>query len=227
MDLGWMMPCFDVADLARSTAFYEQLGFRRVGGNPAQGWAIMANGPMELGLYSGHFSGWMLNFRGGNVPELAAHFKQLGLNVTQESSYSAEQWPDAEQLFDGQLLPHAESGDCTVLDPEGRVLYFDTYPIERIRFRCGERYATDDYDGSFAEGQPRLGQWRIELGTPDLVGLQGFYEQLGVGSDSSDGCWSLDIVEAASPAVTFIAAGGDAPSQDQFDPDGYRIVIRP
>jgi catechol 2,3-dioxygenase-like lactoylglutathione lyase family enzyme len=226
MGLGWMMPCFDVADLARSVAFYEQLGFRRVGGDPAHGWAIMASGPMELGLYCGHFQGWMLNFRGADVPALTQQFKELGLNVTDESCYTAGMWPNHSGVFDGQPLPYAESGDCTVLDPEGRVLYFDTYPIERIRYKRGDTYATDDYDGSCAEEQPRLGEWRMELGTPDAPALRSFYEQMGIPNGAADATWSLDIVETASPSVTFCAAGGTAPPQDLTDPDGYRFVIR-
>jgi hypothetical protein len=227
MQLGWMMPCFDVADLARSMVFYEELGFRRVGGSPDQGWAIMANGPLELGLYSGHFQGWMLNFRGGNVPELTARYKQLGLNVTQVGRYTAEQWPDHSGTFDGEPLPFDESGDCTVLDLDGRVLYFDTYPIERIRFKRGDPYATDGYDGSYAEGQPRLGQWCIELLTPNTIELEKFYDKLGVKASDPQRNWKIDFMSAAKPDAAYVAAGGTTAPQDLRDPDGYRILIRP
>ena len=42
----------NVKDLKASMAFYEKLGFRQRGGNPAQNWVVMRNGDAIVGLYT-------------------------------------------------------------------------------------------------------------------------------------------------------------------------------
>src|SRR5258708_420487 len=135
MHPGWLMPCFDVADLALSLEFYTGLGFRRVGGKPDEGWAIVANGPIERGLYCGHFKGGgLLNFRDAHGPALAERFAAQGIPIISQSRYDED-----------------ECGDCLIHDPDGRTLYFDTYAAERTRFIAGESHSTDSYDGSYTE----------------------------------------------------------------------------
>jgi hypothetical protein len=221
MSLGWLLPCFDVADLARSLAFYAGAGFRQVGGAPADGWAIVANGPVELGLYHRHFSAaWMLNFRGGDVPAIAAYCQALGIPPASQSRYAE----------DG-------CGDCLIHDPEGRAIYFDTYSAERTRFLAGGILATDGYEGSYSPDQPRLGVLQVELHTPDQGALTAFYQRLGLSvvQPAGAGCpilscpgqsWRLAIVAAPTAGVRFAVRGPQSAGNREFsDPDGHRFAL--
>ena len=55
MNLGAFSISLAVKDLAASTAFYEKLGFSAFHGDPAQGWQMMKNGPVVIGLFQGMF----------------------------------------------------------------------------------------------------------------------------------------------------------------------------
>jgi catechol 2,3-dioxygenase-like lactoylglutathione lyase family enzyme len=54
-----------VKDIATSRAFYEKLGFRQVGGDPAQHWLILRNGETTIGLFQGMFERNTLTFNPG------------------------------------------------------------------------------------------------------------------------------------------------------------------
>jgi hypothetical protein len=238
MHPGWLMPCFDVADLTRSLEFYAGLGFRRVGGQPQQGWAVVANGPIQLGLYRGHFVGWMLNFRGDDVPALARRLADSGIPILQQSRYDPEQWPAEWHNAQGSPLPLDGCGECLVRDPDGRVLFFDTVPTERARFLRRELYAADRYDGGYTPGQPQLGALRVELSTPRLLEAGAFYAQCGLSAAAPAGdgsielssprqSWRIALLPASGRAeAAFAFVGGQAAPQTLTDPDGYRVVIR-
>ena len=57
-----------VQDLDSSVAFYEKLGFRVVGGHPAQNWLILQNETSTIGLFQGMFEKNMLTFTAGEAP---------------------------------------------------------------------------------------------------------------------------------------------------------------
>jgi lactoylglutathione lyase len=63
--LGSFYPALTVQDLAASQAFYEALGFQTLGGMPEQGWLILRNGSVVLGLYQGMFERNTLTFNPG------------------------------------------------------------------------------------------------------------------------------------------------------------------
>ena len=54
-----------VQDLQASQAFYENLDFRVVGGDPAQNWLILRNGIVTIGLFEGMFENNILTFNPG------------------------------------------------------------------------------------------------------------------------------------------------------------------
>ena len=85
MFLGNFELCLNVKDLRVSLEFYETLGFRRVGGNVADGWAIMEASNCRLGLYEGHIDSNLLNFRGGDVFALGTELKRRGLTFRQDA----------------------------------------------------------------------------------------------------------------------------------------------
>ena len=65
MELGAFSVSLNVSDLAKSQAFYEALGFVSVGGDANQGWLIMRNDVVTIGLFQGMFDRNMLTFNPG------------------------------------------------------------------------------------------------------------------------------------------------------------------
>ena len=65
MRLGNFSVSLAVKDLAASRAFYEKLGFRAIGGNPARNWLILQNQTSTIGLFQGMFNKNTLTFNPG------------------------------------------------------------------------------------------------------------------------------------------------------------------
>src|SRR4051812_20767477 len=93
LSLGKLDVCLNVKDINKSLAFYEELGFRKENGDAAQGYMIVVNGNARLGLFQGHISRNMLNFRGEDVFALAAELKKRGIKLK----------TDAEREKDGSV----------------------------------------------------------------------------------------------------------------------------
>mgnify|MGYP001795131288 CR=1 FL=1 len=62
MDLGTFSVSLAVKDLQASMAFYQKLGFEVRGDYSEQGWAILDNGTVVIGLYQGMFEDNILTF---------------------------------------------------------------------------------------------------------------------------------------------------------------------
>jgi catechol 2,3-dioxygenase-like lactoylglutathione lyase family enzyme len=65
MDLGNFSVSLSVKNLTASRAFYENLGFRKVGGDPAKNWLILQNETATIGLFQGVFEKNTLTFNPG------------------------------------------------------------------------------------------------------------------------------------------------------------------
>ena len=65
MELGAFSISLAVKDLGASRTFYEKFGFMVFGGNAAQNWLILKNGPHVIGLFQGMFEKNMLTFNPG------------------------------------------------------------------------------------------------------------------------------------------------------------------
>ncbi|MEJ6594549.1 VOC family protein [Parasphingorhabdus sp.] len=65
MKLGAFFLRLSVKDIARSRAFYEQLGFSKFNGDEDQKWLILKNGETLIGLLEGMFPKSMLTFNPG------------------------------------------------------------------------------------------------------------------------------------------------------------------
>jgi catechol 2,3-dioxygenase-like lactoylglutathione lyase family enzyme len=63
--LGNFSVSLAVKDLAASRAFYEKLGLRVIGGNPARNWVILQNETATIGLFQGMFDRNALTFNPG------------------------------------------------------------------------------------------------------------------------------------------------------------------
>lgn len=96
MKLGAFSMSLAVKDLARSTAFYEDLGFTRFGGDTDHGYAIMKNGETLIGLFEGMFDQNLLTFNPGwdqsaapldafdDVRMIKERLKAAGHDISQE-----------------------------------------------------------------------------------------------------------------------------------------------
>jgi catechol 2,3-dioxygenase-like lactoylglutathione lyase family enzyme len=63
--LGNFSVSLAVKDLGASRAFYEKLGFRAIGGDPAKNWLILQNETATIGLFQGMFPRNTLTFNPG------------------------------------------------------------------------------------------------------------------------------------------------------------------
>lgn len=113
VDLGWLEICLKVADLQKSIDFYRKLDFITIGADMEQGWAVMENEACRIALYQGHIEKNLLNFRGGDVYQIAERLKERGL----------------EMAVDATPEPDGSVG-AVIVDPDGNVIYFNTHPDE-------------------------------------------------------------------------------------------------
>lgn len=65
MQLGNFSISLTVKDINASKTFYENLGFKTVGGNLDQHWVVMQNGDTKIGLFQGMFEKNLLTFNPG------------------------------------------------------------------------------------------------------------------------------------------------------------------
>ncbi len=101
LNLGNFSVSLTVKDLASSRAFYEKLGFRAIGGDPAQNWLILQNPTATIGLFQGMFDRNTLTFNPGwdrsanairdfeDIREIQRTLKSRGLVLHTEADESA------------------------------------------------------------------------------------------------------------------------------------------
>ncbi len=117
MDLGEYTHCLNVQDLASSIDFYTKLGFVLVADHRSQKWAVLEHNNLTLSLFEGHIERNLLNFRGGDVAEIAAELKTRGLSLHQAAQVES----------DG-------SWSAELIDPDGNRIYFNTFAEERSAY---------------------------------------------------------------------------------------------
>ncbi len=111
MRLGTFSVSLAVKDLGASRAFYEKLGFRAIGGNPAQNWLILQNDTSTIGLFQGMFDKNILTFNPGwdrdcntlaefdDVREIQRSLKAQGVALTMAAD-EASNGPASVVLID-------------------------------------------------------------------------------------------------------------------------------
>jgi len=115
MNLGWCDVCLRVKSALESRRFYADLGFHRVEGSDEEGWAVVTNGDLRLGLFEPVFMSdpVSLNFRGGDVLK------------------NAEELADKGHVFESGPRAGKNGGGTALLrDPDGFAISLDTAPGE-------------------------------------------------------------------------------------------------
>ncbi len=102
MKLGAFSVSLTVKDIHKSKAFYENLGFKTLGGDLDQNWLILKNEDTVIGLFQGMFEKNMLTFNPGwnssaenlesftDVRDLQKKLKEKGVKIIQEADESTE-----------------------------------------------------------------------------------------------------------------------------------------
>ena len=112
MELGAFSISLTVADLGRSRAFYEALGFEVTGGDADQNWLIMVNGSTVIGLFHEMFDKNMLTFNPGwgndmslvdpftDVREIQRRLEAAGIELTSTVPDDNAEGPASIMLVD-------------------------------------------------------------------------------------------------------------------------------
>ncbi|MHA2249893.1 MAG: VOC family protein [Candidatus Kariarchaeaceae archaeon] len=117
--LGWFTLCFDVKDMEKAFAFYQTIGFWKIGGGKERGYLTISNGGIRFTLFEEDYIqkefgvSHLLNFRGGDVEKNFQDLSTKGVEFKQEISI----WKDG-------------SIDARFMDLDGNVFYLDTHPTE-------------------------------------------------------------------------------------------------
>ena len=126
IDLGNLTCCLACNDLHATLGFYEKLGLVRGGGDPGEGWMVLGRADhlpefgtrlitTSLSLFEGMIPQDTLNFRGGNVTEIAETLAEGGIDAREEVKVADD------------------GGECLlIMDPDERPVFFDTTPPERL-----------------------------------------------------------------------------------------------
>ncbi|MFD4737322.1 VOC family protein [Streptomyces virginiae] len=122
MDLGAFSVSLTVRDLDASRAFYEKLGFAAFGGNPEQGWLILKNGDVVIGLFVGMFEKNMLTFNPGWDSSARALDSFTDIRETQRrlKARGVEFLTEVDESGSGP-------GSFLVVDPDGNPVLFDQH----------------------------------------------------------------------------------------------------
>jgi len=122
MRLGNFSIGLAVKDIAKSRAFYENLGFRVIMGDQAKNWLILQNDTATIGLFQGMFDKNVMTFNPGwdrsaqtladfdDVRELQKTLKERGLALASEA--------DAASTGPASLM---------LLDPDGNPVLIDQH----------------------------------------------------------------------------------------------------
>ena len=122
MRLGNFSVSLAVKDLGASRAFYEKLGFRAIGGNPAQNWLILQNESSTIGLFKGMFDRNILTFNPG--------WDRSGAALADFDDVR-----DIQQLLRSRGVAPASAADesttgpasLTLVDPDGNLILVDQH----------------------------------------------------------------------------------------------------
>lgn len=167
MNLGWFEVGMNVADVARSAAFYETLGFEVAGGSLEQGYLALHRRDCSISLYSFDQDRLYLQFWQGDIGALAERVRAAGI--------AFERSPSKDEGKGNAFL---------IRDPDGHGLFFIN---ETHYWQTPERVARGQtaYDPKRRQ-YPRstrddlaFGRFVLSLPVADIDASRAFYEKLG------------------------------------------------
>lgn len=109
MKLGTPELSLNVADLAKSLSFYQALGFTAIEGKESEGWLVIQQDGIRIGLYAENVAPNSLTFFGGDVEAIARKLHEAGVALESDPTEEA----------DGTM-------GAKVLDPDGNLIYFNS-----------------------------------------------------------------------------------------------------
>lgn len=123
LELGAFSISLSVADLDRSRAFYEGLGFVVTGGDPDSDYLILKNGETTIGLFHGMFEGNILTFNPGLTNRMERIESFTDVREIQQT-LEASNTPIANPVE-----PEAASGPASMMlvDPDGNSILIDQF----------------------------------------------------------------------------------------------------
>ncbi len=122
MHLGNFSVSLAVKDIEASRQFYEKLGFAAFGGDASNGWLILKNGDVVIGLFQGMFERNMLTFNPGwdaNAQPIEPFMDVRDL----QRSLKAQGVALAAEVDEGSTGP----ASFMVTDPDGNPILFDQH----------------------------------------------------------------------------------------------------
>lgn len=124
LELGAFSMSLNVADLAKSQAFYEALGFVVTGGDPEHNFLILKNGETTIGLFHGMFEHNILTFNPGLTNRMERIEEFTDVRAIQERLQAAGIELEAAVAEDA-----GDSGPAhiIVVDPDGNPVMIDQF----------------------------------------------------------------------------------------------------
>lgn len=122
MQLGNFSVSLAVKDIKASKIFYEKLGFSQVAGETENGWAVLKNGDVKIGLFQNMFPRNTLTFN----PGWDANGKPLG---QYEDIRAIQKRLKADRVDAGADID-SDKGPAhfMITDPDGNPILFDQHP---------------------------------------------------------------------------------------------------
>ena len=117
LDLGSYFPCLNVKNMHDSMDYYMKLGFKIREDHQADNWAVLQHNNMVLCLFQGHIDVNLINFRGGDIEAIVSMATERGVKFTKSAH-----------------IENDGSWSAETVDPDGNVIYFNTYSEERERY---------------------------------------------------------------------------------------------
>ena len=117
LDLGTYFPCLNVEQLDKSIDYYLKLSFKIREDHRDENWIVLQHNNMILCLFQGHIERNLINFRGGDIEAIVSIAEKRGITFTQLAH-----------------IEHDGSWSAETIDPDGNVIYFNTFPDEREKY---------------------------------------------------------------------------------------------
>ena len=122
-ELGTFSVSLAVADIHRSKAFYEALGFAEVGGNIDENWIVLSSGSTVVGLFQGMFEKNIMTFNPGGTPRTPLWEEPDFTDVRVIQQRIEDAGIELAVKAEGESGP----AHCVLEDPDGNQIMFDQH----------------------------------------------------------------------------------------------------